>query len=61
MADEVAKSIKPKLIFCTFMSVLYDLPRLYLNVNLFGSMCSFYHNVIKQAANVVVIRYKGEL
>ena len=57
-AEEVAKNIKPKLITCAVMSVLYDLPRMYLNVNLFGSICSFYHNVIKHGLNFITIRYK---
>ena len=58
MADEVAKSIKPKLIACTVVSILYDLPRAYLNVNLFGSICSFYYNVILNAKNFFSFRYQ---
>ena len=57
-ADEVTKSVRPKLIGCTILSILYDLPRAYLNVNLFGSLCSFYYNVVMNVNNHVSFRYK---
>ena len=57
-ADEVTKSVRPKLIGCTILSILYDLPRAYLNVNLFGSLCSFYYNVVMNVNSHVSFRYK---
>merc|ERR1711922_77560 len=39
--------LRPKLRIFLVASFLYDLPRLYLNVNVFGSLCSFWHNVVK--------------
>ena len=40
------EQLKPKfylaLVFCLF----YNLPRLYLNVHIFGSICSLYYNII---------------
>ena len=57
-ADEVAKSIRPKLIGFTALSILYDLPRAYLNVNLFGSLCSFYYNVLIYVNGSFSYRYK---
>ena len=60
-SEEVAKSIKPKLIICTVLSVLYDLPRLYLNVNLFGSLCTFYYNIIQKSIDYITYRImKGD-
>ena len=55
-ADDVAKSIKPKMITVSILSIFYDCPRIYLNVNLFGSLCSFYYNIIKQNIMVSIIR-----
>ena len=55
-ADELAKTVAKKLRYLAILSVLYDMPRIYLNVNLFGSLCSFYHNVIKQITVVTTIR-----
>ena len=55
-ADDVAKSIKPKLITMTVISIIYDLPRVYLNVNLFGSLCSFYHNIIQDTSDTITYR-----
>ena len=57
-ADDVAKSIKPKLITTTVLSILYDLPRVYLNVNLFGSLCSFYYNIVQHASDTMNYRVK---
>ena len=57
-ASEVAKSIRPKLIGFTALSILYDLPRAYLNVNLFGSLCSFYYNVLIYVNGSFSYRYK---
>ena len=56
-AQEVAKSIKPKLIFCSIISAAYDIPRIYLNVNLFGSLCSYYHNLIVPTSLVTTLRH----
>ena len=55
-ADEGAKSIEPKLITATVLSIIYDLPRVYLNVNLFGSFCSFYYNIIKDSSDTITFR-----
>ena len=57
-ADEVAKSIKPKLITSTVISIIYDLPRIYLNVNLFGSLCTFYHIIIDPYTDSITYRIK---
>ena len=46
-AEETMARLRPKLRICLVASFLYDLPRLYLNVNVFGSLCSFWHNVVK--------------
>ena len=56
-ADELAKNVADTLKYLAILSVLYDLPRIYLNVNLFGCLCSFYHNVIKQITVVTTIRH----
>ena len=55
--EDVVMDLKPKLIFFSCLSILYDLPRLYLNVNLFGSLCSFYYNVIEQVTVVTTLRH----
>ena len=55
--EDVALDLKPKLIFFSCLSIFYDLPRLYLNVNLFGSLCSFYYNVIEQVTVVTTLRH----
>ena len=57
-ADDVAKSIKPKMIVFTILSVFYDIPRVYLNMNLFGPLCTFYYNVILNVNNVVTLRFE---
>ena len=38
--------VKPKLHLALVISLLYDLPRLYLNVHIFSSICSLYYNVM---------------
>ena len=58
--DDVVKTIEPKLKLFSFLSILYDLPRVYLNVNLFGSLCSFYYNIVKQDNLVTTIRNDGK-
>ena len=58
MADEVTKSIRPKLITTTIISIMYDLPRLYLNVNLFGSLCSFYYIYINPSTDTFTFSYQ---
>ena len=55
-SDEVAKNIRPKLIVTLILSVIYDLPRLYLNVNLFGSLCTFYYNIIQRVIDSITYR-----
>ena len=59
-ADEVAKIIKAKLTIFTVLSILYDLPRMYLNVNLFGSLCSFYYIVIRNVNKILTYRRNEE-
>ena len=59
-ADDLARSIRPKILICSLLSILYDLPRIYLNVNLFGSLCSFYHNYIKKSVVITTLKdYDG--
>ena len=50
--DEVNANIKPKLTLFVILSIIYDLPRMYLNVNLFGALCSFYYMFIEQVMDV---------
>ena len=38
--------VKPKLRLALVVGLLYNLPRLYLNVHIFSSICSLYYNVI---------------
>ena len=57
---EVETSIKPKLKLFSLLSILYDLPRVYLNVDMFGSLCSFYYNIIKRDNLITVIRHDGK-
>ena len=40
------EKLKPKLYFAIALGFLYDIPRVYLNVHVFGSICSLYYNVI---------------
>ena len=40
--------LKPKLYAALVAGLLYDSPRVYLNVHTFGSICSFYYNVVQQ-------------
>ena len=56
-ADDVAQSLKSPHILCSILSMIYDIPRIYLNVNLFGSLCSFYHNIIAPTAVVTTLRH----
>ena len=56
-ANDVAEGIKPKLKLFASLSVLYDFPRMYLNVNLFGSLCSCYDNLIVPTATVLSKKY----
>ena len=59
--DEVNEKMKPKLTFVIILSIIYDLPRLYLNVNLFGALCSFYYILIKQVQEVTTLSHtEGE-
>ena len=55
--EDVAKALKTKLLCFPLLSILYDLPRLYLNVNLFGCLCSFYYNFIEQVTVVTTLRH----
>ena len=55
--EEVAKSMKPKLIITAIISVIYDVPRVYLNVNLYGALCSFYYNVVESDNNIISLRH----
>ena len=40
------EKLKPKLYIAVTLGLLYNLPRIYLNVHVFGSLCTLYHNVI---------------
>ena len=55
--EDVANTLKSKLLFFSCLTILYDLPRLYLNVNLFGCLCSFYYNFIEQVTAVTTLQY----
>ena len=59
-SSEVEKSIKPKLMLFSLLTIMYDLPRVYLNVDMFGSLCSYYYNIIKQDNLITVIRHDGK-
>ena len=39
--------LRPKLYAAVIVTLLYDMPRVYLNVHTYESICSLYHNVIK--------------
>ncbi|MEE3019846.1 MAG: hypothetical protein VX313_01200 [Bacteroidota bacterium] len=56
-AEEVTESLKSKLIITAIFSFIYDIPRIYLNVNLFGALCSFYYNVMMDDSNIVSFRH----
>ena len=56
-AEEVAKSLQSKLIITAIFSFIYDIPRIYLNVNLYGALCSFYYNVMLDDNNIVSFRH----
>ena len=45
-AEETMERLQPKLRVALIISVIYDLPRIYLNVHIFGSLCSLWHNGI---------------
>ena len=40
------EKLRPKLRLALFLSLLYNLPRVFLNVHVFGSICSLYYNLI---------------
>ena len=42
------EQLRPKLYFAIIAGLIYDAPRVYLNVHTFGSLCTFYYNVVQR-------------
>ena len=42
------EQLRPKLYFAIVAGLIYDAPRVCLNVHTFGSLCTFYYNVVQR-------------